>query len=155
MHPERSSATSPSARTPPRSAPETARASWPPCGTWSSPSWKGPALGTSPPPAGTTPATPPEHWPRRTHPAMTETDTTPLCRGPGGCWQRMWASRCTTMRFWPAGRHHGGDDGDAWLGGSAYPQPAASGYGVPLTRSFRFAPGPAAAWLAAPGPAGV
>jgi hypothetical protein len=59
------------------------------------------------------------------------------------------------MLFCPAGRRCGGDEGDARLEGPAYPQLAVSGHGMPLTMSFRFAPGSAAAWLAAPGAAGA
>src|SRR5215469_8723695 len=50
-------------RTPPRYAPATDPRSWPPCGTWASPSSNSPARRTSPRPAAATPGMPPAYWP--------------------------------------------------------------------------------------------
>ena len=63
IEPSTTSATSPTAKTPPRSAPATAPRSWLPSATWASPSSSPPAI-PAPPPAATTPATPPGSWPR-------------------------------------------------------------------------------------------
>jgi hypothetical protein len=52
------SATSPTARTPPRSTPATGPKPWPPCATWRSASSNSPVTPASPLPAATTPATP-------------------------------------------------------------------------------------------------
>src|SRR5512132_1042121 len=71
-------ATSPSPRTPPRSAPVPAPTSWRPCATWSSACSAGPGRSTSPPRCATTPATPPGPWP----PSASPREQPPITRTP-------------------------------------------------------------------------
>jgi len=85
------SATSPTAKTPPRSAPATAPRSWPSCATLASPFSSPADIPASLQPAATTPRRPP----RPGHPlesARHETDITSLLRDP---WRCLWARETT------------------------------------------------------------
>ena len=84
------SATSPSPRTPPRSAPAPPRTSWRACATWSSACSAGRGRSTSPPRCATTPATHADPWPPSGS-ASDEPDITPERRSPG---------RSPESRFW-------------------------------------------------------
>jgi predicted transposase YbfD/YdcC len=93
------SATSPSVRTPPKSAPAPAPMSWPACATWSSACSARPGRSTSPPRCAATPATHTDPSPP-SESDSDEPDITTERRSPG------WSTERATVCCWPgyAGR---------------------------------------------------
>jgi predicted transposase YbfD/YdcC len=126
------SATSPSPRTPPRSAPAPPPTPWPACATSPSPPCAPTATATSPPPSATTPATPPASCPCSASQAR-EPDKPALCRGPGGAGQCGVLALDGPVR---GSRPAGDSSSNSNAGGSRWPTTGGSGGGVQVTNAY-------------------